>query len=146
MKQLIFALAFSLALISCGHDEYLGTLAEVNETLEGTWLLTERGSSPGAGYFTEDVPDEPAQTISLSEGRKFRSNIDGLSKFKYYTLWEDTATSTTVMTLYEKNPRKKSAEESSASYAMSFSEGKLMLYFRWCIEGCHMGFKPLNRG
>jgi len=72
---------------ACNEDDFCCIDPE-NEIVD-TWLLFERGYSPGAGYY----------------------DVDNLEH----------------------------------SYWIEFQEnGTVRLYFRWCIEGCHLGLRRLS--
>ncbi|HEY0651943.1 MAG TPA: hypothetical protein VGD65_02405, partial [Chryseosolibacter sp.] len=79
----------SVLIFGCDNtDEALTN--EAFRELDGTWLMTERGWSPGSGYNIDPVPPVPAQTITFSSPKTFRSNIQGFTDFKYYILLTDT--------------------------------------------------------
>src|SRR5690606_24788536 len=109
------------------------------------WLLVEEGHSPGAGYVTTPVPPEPAQVITFLPDSTFHSNIQGLEKFKYFEVWEDSVAAGTVLSLYEQQPSRVPDRSTASSYTVTFDNQMLKLSFRWCIEGCHMGFRAIER-
>lgn len=146
MKFAIFACAVAAVAFSCKDDNGVIT-REVNEnSIVGTWLYTEYGYSPGSGYVTEKVPAVPPQTLSLSEDLKIHTNMDGLSKFKFYRILEDLQAENPVIAFYEEDPGNtpQVLSELKHSYSMVWTGNSLKLHYRFCIEGCHLGFKRIS--
>ena len=141
----IFVGLLPFLLFSCQTEEGLNGLSETYESLLDTWIMVERGYSPGSGYITDPVPAEPAQLISFLPDRRMHSNISGLEEFNYYLLEEDSS-SGDVLSFYHLNPVENPSHAQVSSYSVVFEEGLLKLHFRWCIEGCHMGFRPYTQG
>ena len=145
MKSAIFACVVAVIAFSCNDDA--GVITEkVNEnSIAGTWLYTEYGYSPGNGYVTEKVPSVPPQTLSFSEDFKIHTKMDGLSKFKFYRILENPPAEDPVIAFYEEDPGNtpQVLSELKHSYSMVWSGNSLKLHFRFCIEGCHMGFKRI---
>lgn len=117
-----------------------------DDSILGTWLYTERGYSPGAGYVTVDVPADPPQTITFRSDLTMTSNIENISKYKHYRLIEDTVAQVQVLAFFEDYPGIKppALEELTHAYSVQWEDDNLKLRYRWCIEGCHMKFRRLN--
>ncbi len=114
--------------------------------INGTWLYTEYGYSPGAGYYTKAVPPVPPQTISFTEDLQIRTNISELTKYKFYRIIEDAAEENKVIAFYEQDPGSEPQDLSGLahSYSIVWEDNMLKLYYRWCFEGCHLGFRLLS--
>jgi hypothetical protein len=111
--------------------------------LEGIWILYERGYSPGVGYHIEKINTNPPSRITLTWDRDFSSNINGLTQFNFYRVVMDSVHNRQVLALYEEDPSNETLDVDNLknSYFIELEENKLKLYFRYCIEGCHMAFK-----
>ncbi len=111
-----------------------------NEILD-TWLLFERGWSPGGGYFIDPVSADPPQTMQIRSDGRFSSNIDGLEKYRYFAILQDQDRE--VLALFEdKPPKDPDVNKLEHSYIIEFQEnGTVRLFFRYCIEGCHLGLR-----
>ncbi|HKZ37639.1 MAG TPA: hypothetical protein VJ184_08325 [Chryseolinea sp.] len=110
--------------------------------LTGSWLLYERGYSPGGGYITEAVSSEPAQVL-IFETERMSSTVNGFESFKFYEILTDTATQTEFVALYKNRPSIQN-DESSPTYSFDITGDTLKLYFRYCIEGCHLAFRRID--
>lgn len=144
MKK-IFLGILPFLLLSCQTEEGLNGLSETYGSLVDTWIMVERGYSPGSGYITDPVPAEPTQLISFMSDRRMHSNISSLEEFKYYLVEEDSSSGDAVLSLYHLDPLENPGHAPASSYNVVFEEGLLKLHFRWCIEGCHMGFRPYSQ-
>ena len=112
---------------------------EGNNILIGDWLLFERGYSPGAGYIVEPVSAVPPQRIEFKENGALSCSVSGLTEYKFYSVREN------IVGFFTEDPGP--APDSLAfihSYNFSFQDGNLRLEFRYCIEGCHLGFKRIE--
>jgi hypothetical protein len=135
---LIVFLALSCEEKNCCPEEK-DAKKEGNNTLTGDWLLYERGYSPGSGYNIESVSPVPPQQIEFKENGELSCSVSGLTDYKFYSVLGD------VVGLFKENPGP--TPDSLAfthSYNFSFEEGKLRLGFRYCFEGCHLGFKRIE--
>lgn len=124
--------------MSCEDKEFKNQKEGAN-SVEGTWLLYERGYSPGAGYIVEPVSAIPPQQIDFKSNGELACSVVGLADYKFYSIKGD------VVGLFKTDPG--SNPDSTAfihSYNFSFEEGHLRLGFRYCYEGCHMGFKKVD--
>lgn len=126
------------SVLGCDEENDCCIIAETDQ-FSGTWLLYEYGYSPGAGYITESVPEKPRQTITFDNG-KISSTMEGFKDNKRYEILTDSITNTPYIAFY-----KSDSDTKPATYAFDFTEDVLKLYFRWCIEGCHMAFKQTNK-
>lgn len=143
MKTL-FATFFSLLLLLSCRDEKESTTSAHDNEIIGSWLLFEYGYSPGSGYIIEKVPVEPAQIIKFSEDGRFSSTAEEFINFKYYLILEDLQYDQTVLALFVNDPGSapQDIQKLENAYNLSFEKG-LKLSRRWCIEGCHLGFKRI---
>lgn len=145
LKIFLFSIV-SLIIISCEQDNISPEGSDaVTMTLPGTWQLYERGYSPGAGYITDPVSTIPSQEISLQENGRFSSNIEGLENFLFYAVLND-GFDNEILALFTKIPGADDLkiENLEHSYMVNFEKNILKLHYRWCIEGCHLGFRPLD--
>lgn len=115
----------------------------INKELVNTWLLFERGYSPGAGYITDEVSPNPAQTMSFQPDGQFSSTIEGLRDYKYYSVIQDSTQEVLALYFDQPSASDQELENLTHSYNIEFTEDAVKLYFRWCIEGCHMALRPL---
>jgi hypothetical protein len=133
----IILIAF-LALSCNEKDCCVGLEKEGSDQLTGSWLLFERGYSPGAGYIIEPVSAVPPQTIEFKSNGEISCSVSGLTEYKFYSVKGD------VVGLFKSDPGP--SPDSLAfthSYNFSFEDGNLKLSYRYCIEGCHLGFKKV---
>jgi hypothetical protein len=108
----------------------------------GSWILYERGYSPGAGYITEDVSEQPPQTLSLNVDGTMKTSIKGMEEYKYYLILNDEKDEAKILALFKTKPLDRDPSKLEHSYRMSTDEeGNLRLNFRWCIEGCHLALR-----
>lgn len=140
----IFALLFVLTVCSCDKDD--PNFLPVGETLEGSWIMTEYGYSPGAGYITKAVPTDPAKTITFRIDGTLTSNMDEFSTYQYYQILENPQDPEYKMLgLFTTKPvAAPDINTVSPLYHISFSKDLLKLYMRGCIEGCHVGLKRIS--
>lgn len=145
MKNLLFILGVFFLIACEDTHENPEIIVETETTIEGHWVLYERGYSPGVGYIVEKVNDNPSSKITLTFEKEFSSNIKGLEQFKYYRVVMDSALDTQILALYKTNPGTIEPDVKSLehSYYIELQEDDLKLSFRYCIEGCHMSFKRL---
>ena len=126
-------------LISCEESECC--VSDVPEDLQGEWLLTEIGYSPGDRYIVEPVSPTPPQTINLKPDNGFESNIESIEDFSFFQVFEDPNNGDQVLALLEQAPDEDlMLEDVDHSYNVVFEDGLMKLYYRYCFEGCHMGF------
>lgn len=144
MKNLftkVCSLLIVLIVSSCG-DDGPDTLP-VGETLEGSWIMTEYGYSPGSGYVTKGVSTDPARTITFKTDGTLQSNVDGFSAYQYYQVLEiPQAPENKIVALFTTKPQgPHDVNTVSPAYHITFTEDLLKLSMRGCIEGCHIGLK-----
>lgn len=73
------------------------------------------------------------------------SNIVGLSEFKYYFFQDDIDLKNRVVALYKSDPGQSPDPSTfTCSYTVSLEQAELKLFYRFCIEGCHLGLKKLD--
>jgi len=139
----IILLASIFSILACEEKQEPTVVTEAEPSLEGNWILYERGYSPGAGYNIEKVNSNPPSRITLTWDKDFSSNINGLTQFKFYRVVLDPVYDRQVLALYEDDPGNDEIDVNNLkqSYFIELEENKLKLYFRYCIEGCHLGFK-----
>lgn len=136
VANILIILTASFAL-SCAEKECCpGLEKDSNAELAGQWILFERGYSPGSGYFIEPVSPVPPQLIDFKSNGELSCSVTGLTDYKFYSVRGD------VVGLFKTDPGP--SPDSLAfdhSYNFSFEDGNLKLGFRYCFEGCHLGFK-----
>jgi len=144
IKIFLIAVSSIYFLSTCSEDDACCDGETIN-SLSDTWLLFETGYSPGSGYIVGPVSDTPAQTMVFQPDGAFLSNIQQVEEYTYYLLLPDGEKE--VLALYkekpvEENPNLDSLEH---SYTVEFQDdGSVKLYFRFCIEGCHLGLRKVN--
>jgi hypothetical protein len=150
MKNLltkVLALVLVSFSVSCDHGGEGPDILPVGETLIGSWLVSERGYSPGAGYITEEVPPRPAQTIIFKANGELFSNVEGFSQYPYYLVLEHPQDPEHyILALFATQPdgQPLDVNKLSPTYAITFTDKVLKLSYRWCIEGCHIGMKRIT--
>ena len=140
MTERIAVTVFLIATaFSC--EESDGVARHDASSMTGSWLLVERGYSPGAGYFTEPVSPIPPQLLMLQADSTMSTTMESLQSFRYYRRLEG-ADGEVILALFKEDPGNQSLDidHLDQSFAVSFKEGMLKLSFRGCIEGCHLGF------
>jgi hypothetical protein len=142
MKKPVISVSIALIAaiaLSCDEKECCVNPDDESTSFSGQWILYERGFSPGSGYIIEPVSSEPAQIIELKGNGELVSTVGGLTDYKFYAVKGD------IVGLFRTYPGP--APEVTTvthSYHIVFEEGNLKLYFRYCVEGCHLGFKRLE--
>ena len=143
MKKLVVDIPIILIAflaLSCNEkDCCVGMEKEGSDQLVGSWLLFERGYSPGAGYIIEPVSAVPPQIIEFKSNGELSCSVSGLTEYNFYAVKGD------VVGLFKSDPGP--SPDSLAfthSYNFSFEDGNLKLGFRYCYEGCHLGFKKVK--
>lgn len=130
----ILTLLLILVFSACSNTD-VSLCCDIPNSLSGTWQLYERGYSEGQDYTTEEIAADPAQTLQLSDHYEVSSNITSFQDFENYSILTDTLTTNDYLFFYN------SDDEEEASYDFSYSEkGDLLLYYRFCVEGCHLAF------
>jgi hypothetical protein len=139
MRNFIAIALLGLIVIGCDSKDENFSTEHVHE-LNGTWLLTEQGWSPGSGYTVNPVAPNPAQTVSFTGHKAFGSNMQGLSEFKFFVVLTDTSE---VASLYLSidDPESQNGKPASKKFYMEMNDGLLKLMPIGCIEGCHFGFR-----
>lgn len=130
-----------IVLYGCDEKDNSPIIQSTGE-LTGWWLLYETGYSPGVGYIVEAVSPKPPQVLVFEE-EEMSSSINELEDFKFYKVSTDTVTQTEFVALYKNKPTLQN-DESSPTYSFLITGDTLKLYFRYCYEGCHLGFKRIN--
>lgn len=139
MKKLIALTFVGLLFIGCdSKDETFS--GEGVPGLNGSWLLTEQGWSPGSGYNVDPVPPNPAQTISFTGHKTFASTMQGLKEFKFFVVVKDTSDITSLH-LYVEDPDAEGGKPNSTKFYLELKDNVLKLMPIGCIEGCHFGFR-----
>ena len=143
MKKLLINVPLILIAVftlSCEEKECCLNLEEDGATdISGEWLLYERGYSPGAGYTIEPVSAVPPQRINFQDNGGLSCTVEGLTEYKFYSVQGD------VVGLFKTNPGPEPDSLAfTHSYNFTFENGKLRLGFRYCYEGCHLGFRKIE--
>lgn len=146
MKPAILLLAITLLALSCNDDTVAITDKETPNQIFDTWLQTEYGYSPGSGYFVEPVAPTPPRIITFGGNRRLSTNIEGLTKYKYYRVLEDVSSQDAIVAFFEDDPGGGPVDIATVnhSYLIELNGSSLTLRYRWCFEGCHLGFRRLT--
>lgn len=143
MKKLsnnVLIILVAMFTLSCDEKECCVNVEEegANDIL-GEWLLYERGYSPGAGYVIEPVSAVPPQLIKFKDNGILSCTVKGLTDYKFYSVQSD------VVGLFKTDPGPEPDSLAfTHSYHFTFENGSLKLGFRYCYEGCHLGFKKIE--
>ncbi|HYG18224.1 MAG TPA: hypothetical protein VD816_04815 [Ohtaekwangia sp.] len=148
LLKLILPALLGVTAIGCEKADDLCCFVErkAGESLEGSWLLYERGYSPGAGYIIEPVPADPAKILTFGSNGELSANLESIKQFKYYRILDDPyAQEQKILALYTDDPGDEPQDISQLqhSYSITRTDNNLKLSFRYCIEGCHMSFRPI---
>jgi hypothetical protein len=142
MKTYLVFLFLSIFASSCQESDFCCIDPEVEMT--DTWILYERGWSPGSGYNIDPVSADPPQTMEIRSDGRFSSNIAGLEEYRYFVILQDQDME--VLALFEnKPPKNPDVGKLEHSYNILLQEnGTVNLWFRYCIEGCHLGIRRVS--
>ncbi|MFY0686694.1 MAG: hypothetical protein JXQ90_05995 [Cyclobacteriaceae bacterium] len=111
--------------------------------LQGEWIQTERGYSPGSGYIIDKIPQSDNLLITFEDNNQLVTNIDGLTHFKYYNVVKDSTIDGSILILSDSRSDFKEAKITNEenSYIIEYQNQKLLLYYMFCFEGCHIGLE-----
>jgi hypothetical protein len=140
------AIVLLTLLLSCNNNQDCCLPIGDLDNLLGRWQVYERGFSPGAGYIIEEVPAEPVQTMTFEADNRFASNYSGLEEYSYFNILDDSS-GENILALYKNKSdfnNNQDTDNLEHSYIINYDEGNLKLYFRYCIEGCHIGITKLE--
>src|SRR5687768_6725548 len=143
MRKLLFGniLLLTIFAFSCQEKECCSD----DTGLSGSWLLYETGYSPGGGYIVEPVPSKPAQVLTFHSDLRITTTMDGLEEYKFYRIVDGASSVEKILALFKEEPVDPVDEASlKHSYRFRLNGNDLKLYYRFCTEGCHMGFKRKN--
>lgn len=144
LKLVLFSIILLQIAISCENTSECCVVLEEKTNLTGKWQVYEVGYSPGDVYVTEQVAEDPAQIMNFEPGNQFSSNVEGLEKFRYYSVIEDTLSEGSILALHEVLPDNGAVSNLNQSYNIRYGNGNITLHFRFCIEGCHIGIKKIG--
>ena len=115
---------------------------------ESTWLLTESGYSDGGSYTVKPVGANPPKKLALLEDGTMHSTMDGFSDYRYYVIVRDNTFDLDVISFFVDEPDREgmTLEDLEFGYNMVIDQDTLTLSYRWCIEGCHLGFVRCTSG
>jgi len=141
----ILALWIGVFSISCKDDSCCAIEEKsAGHELDGTWLMYETGYSPGGEYITNAVPAYPVQTITFQSNDIFSSTSQDLADYKFYQILDDALSGHgKVLSIYKKDISIPVSDPSQSvlSYSFTLNDNDLKLYYRFCVEGCHMAFR-----
>ena len=142
MKTYIACLFILFFATGCNEDEFC--CIDPENEIVATWLLFERGWSPGGGYNIDPVSPDPPQTMEIRSDGRFSSNIVELEEYRYFIILQDKDWE--VLALFkDKPPKDPDIDKLEHSYNINYQEnGTVILFFRWCIEGCHLGLRRID--
>ncbi len=107
--------------------------------LKGSWLMFEKGYSPGVGYIVDEVPSVPPKIITFGHDGSFTSNVEGYDTYKRYRIDKDKDDHVLVLAVSED-----AFESNEAHFTIKFIDGAMFLYRRYCFEGCHEAFMKIR--
>ena len=138
--------AVTILLFACDQSNNGITPESRRDSIAGSWLLVEYGYSPGSGYITNPVPAVPPQWLTMEMDGSFASNIEALKIYRYYGLVDDKVSAEKVLALFESDPGEVLPDlaDLHPTYTVKEEGTRLTLSYRWCIEGCHMTFRPVD--
>ena len=145
MKKILLTIYPVLLLLfplSCKEECCQEEVLSPDQALNGSWLLYERGYSPGSGYVIDKVSPKPAQKITFRPDNTLTSTVKGLTQFKFYSTAYDSVSDDLVLNLYEDQPQDTS--QVASSFSVEMADGNLKLMYHYCIEGCHLGFRRIG--
>ena len=145
-SNILFVIALFLAAVSCNNNQDCCLPSGEPEGLIGKWQIYEHGYSPGGGYIVKEVPNEPAQILTFESDNQFSSRNAGMDRFSYYLILNDSLEGS-ILALYEEEPDTKDNQDTKSlahSYMIKYEEGNVKLFYRYCIEGCHIGLKKIE--
>ena len=146
-KRFVLPISILLFVIAsaCEEKDCCRIQEDGRNTLTGSWLLYERGYSPGAEYITENVSLLPPQTVTFHDDGTISSSVEGWKAHQFYLVLNDPSQpEVSVLALFNTLPDQPvDTTALQNSYVITFHDGKLKLSFRWCFEGCHLGFRAI---
>ena len=128
-----------LFLITAACEE--SDLSPASQKLVGTWQLYEYGWSPGSGYFVEEVPSVPAQTITFRSNGTVDVEGEQLGFFDSYLQYRLVSDSTQTADYVAFSG---SDDNKFIAYVTLLTSDSLTLSPP-CFEGCHHGFVRVNQ-
>ena len=145
MKMRSIFCAVTVVLFACEHHNGIKPESP-RDSIFGSWLLVEYGYSPGSGYITNPVPAVPPQWLTMERDGSFDSNIESLKIYRYYRLVDDNVYGGKVLALFESDPGEilPDVADLQPTFTVTEEGTRLSLSYRWCIEGCHMTFRPVD--
>jgi hypothetical protein len=133
MKILSLISALSLLLFCCQSADSVEPIQ--GQGLPGTWLLYEVGYSPGAGYVTDKIPAQPAQTLTFTTEGQMQVQGERLRGYQSFTNYRLDTVNTRVQLHYLP------VIDSNFTYELAqIRNDTLRLSNPGCIEGCHSAF------
>ncbi|WP_155297187.1 hypothetical protein [Spirosoma aerolatum] len=100
--------------------------------LPGTWQWFERGYSPGAGYYIDQIPAKPAQTLTFSANGHLQVQGSGLINYQPFSQFRIDTTGSEILIRFL---------PSTANYSERIVlNGDTLRLYQSCYEGCHLGF------
>jgi len=135
----------ALLAFSCDENECCDEGDPESRSIYGSWILFERGYSPGMGYIVDPVAPSPAQTINIKRDGSMSSNIKELNEFRFYHIEDDVTPESKVISFFKTDPGP-SPDPSTfeTSYTLTRDGSEMILGFRYCFEGCHLGFRKAD--
>ena len=132
-------LGLFLTVAACEESE----VSPISQKLVGTWQLYEYGWSPGSGYFVENVPSVPAQTITFRSNGTVDVKGEQLGFFdshRQYRLVNDSTQATDYVAFSGSDTN----DNESIAYITLLTSDSLTLSPP-CFEGCHYDFVRVNQ-
>ncbi len=139
--RLVLSAVCTFLSFSCREEG--GFLENPDRVIAGSWINVEQGYSPGSGYVTQKVEGNPPLTIYFDRDFEMSSNMGGFTEFRYYRV----SASADVIVFYKEDPGASAPDFSGVlnTYRIQWDGSMLKLCYRGCIEGCHLGFRYVEK-
>lgn len=143
MKVFSFTLVLAVVMLSgCASEDCAKVSETTSDSWLGDWLLVERGYSPGAGYIVDPVPSSPAQVLTLRTNCTMTSSAEALRDYQYYRIFDDPYSESPVIAFFSSTPDDAiTLEDCDVSYNIVWEDDLMKLWYLYCFEGCHLGFR-----
>ena len=135
---LVTLLGLFLIVAACEESE----VSPTSQKLVGTWQLYEYGWSPGSGYFVDEVPPAPAQTLTFSNDGRAETQGDKTYFFKDLKRYRAVRDSTQGVDHVE---FLSSNSDTWLTVHVTLLTPDSLTLRPMCFEGCHYGFVRVSQ-
>ncbi|MVM32999.1 hypothetical protein GO755_23360 [Spirosoma sp. HMF4905] len=134
MTRWLIVLMLLATLVNCHSDKTSDdSVTPVHgDGLPGTWLLAERGYSPGAGYIIDKIPSKPEQTLTFAADGHMQAQGDDLKAYQTFSQFRLDTTNQMVLIHFAPN--------TTDYYERVYLRNDTLKLYQSCYEGCHLGF------